>query len=1379
MKNQYFKILKVIAIEILQSFLSFRITKYVFQVFSDSLRKRDSKIPNRLYSFTHPLIGSLSHKLSSVLCLLLTVLCLLFSVSSYAAISTIDTKGGAYSSLQIRSDSMPAVAYHDSKSGELRYAYWDGSQWVRSVIDDSGVAGEFVSLKLVGNNPRISYYHFTEVNSDAPDDLAPTKAPDFMDLRKGKHGKHMVGTLKYAYCDAAPCVNKSDWTIVDIAQMTAPGGIFDMTNRDKLLKGDYLGGHSSLAFDSGGTKPRIAYIDYSYVDTANLNAWQDPSNPPNAWEVKKGAVKIAYCDTGCGTSSNWSTKVVDKHGARSVSLAINSTNKAMVSYFAADTAATTDQGRIRYAESTDLATWTTLTIASDAATNSKYTGMWWGATIALNGSGDPRIAYQRQTQSGSTLTGYGSYSGHTDAYDKYEYLVQTHLYFKKCGTGCTTGSNWSTERRVDISGGGNYIAGSAPSLVVNSSNLPRIASHYVGKFTSSVSNYVSITIAKTSDLRLSTCTNADCSLSSTDSTDTTGETGKFPSIALDTAQNSWISYYNSTDNKLLLYHPGSDGDFTGSYSINANATDAIVGGGVGIQAGDTVSIVFPGTVDLSSCSGGSINVGNINTVLALSNGHSWLDGAGGIGTISWTTTYNTNDTLVIKLTTNSGNPTIATGDKIFLDGTCLKIGGVLVKGTIKIAGSFDSDLPSGVVSYWPMDEGQNFTAHDTIGNHDAGLFNDAAWTGGVSGYGLYFDGSNDYLDTAGDPADFDMEGAGLTIEAWIKPVTSVTTDDMVISKASSYEMVANGQCRINTSGSGGWTWVGSGKITAGETMWHHVVCTYDSKIGEQRVYIDGEFDARASGVTGNVKPSNFGLSIGRRDIENRYYKKYTVATAPHHWGGGYGTEGYNIMGKDYYKGYIDEVVVYNRPITATEVKDRYNSYSPQWITATASDASGQGTGIQGGDTVIIQFATETDGATIDSTNIDSAILVFPATATPTLPALPSGAISHWKFDEGAGTNADDSLRDDADPDENDGTISGAAYVNSPFSKALSFNSGSSNYVSIENESKFDFIRTGAFTIEAWIKTNTSGSGISEIVSKMANSSPFKGYEFFMLNNTGKLRGLLVNSCQTFTNSNGYGVCDNIAYAEGSTLVNDNKWHHVAMVYDGTTFVSASNIKFYVDGSPDVSTILTDSDSSVLYNTLSDIIKNNIPLNIGSRNNQTSYFNGFIDEVVVYNRALSASEVFTRYSSMVTAAASGVRTWKDGSGNIDPATWSNKVFTNDTLTIALKDISSGKPNIAVGDTVLLNGVIKDKSGNPIIKSAVIGGSFDSAGTISYWKFDGDATDSVGSNDGTLAGTANPSFVSGRFNNALSFDGVDNYVNIARFSGLPTAQFSLEA
>ena len=87
---------------------------------------------------------------------------------------------------------------------------------------------------------------------------------------------------------------------------------------------------------------------------------------------------------------------------------------------------------------------------------------------------------------------------------------------------------------------------------------------------------------------------------------------------------------------------------------------------VGIDADDTVTITFSENVINPG-----INAGNIDSILALSGGHAWVDGGSGIGSATWSNA----STLVITLSDTTSDPTVAVGDTVTLGGGTVTDGG--------------------------------------------------------------------------------------------------------------------------------------------------------------------------------------------------------------------------------------------------------------------------------------------------------------------------------------------------------------------------------------------------------------------------------------------------------------------------------------------------------------------------------------------------------------------------------------------------------------------------------------------------------------------------------------------------------------------------------
>ncbi len=82
------------------------------------------------------------------------------------------------------------------------------------------------------------------------------------------------------------------------------------------------------------------------------------------------------------------------------------------------------------------------------------------------------------------------------------------------------------------------------------------------------------------------------------------------------------------------------------------------------EAGDTLELTFGEATNKPV-----INAANVNTVLVLNNSHSWLDGAGALGTATWSTD---GTKLTIALTAGTSVPTVAVGDTVTLGGSVIK-----------------------------------------------------------------------------------------------------------------------------------------------------------------------------------------------------------------------------------------------------------------------------------------------------------------------------------------------------------------------------------------------------------------------------------------------------------------------------------------------------------------------------------------------------------------------------------------------------------------------------------------------------------------------------------------------------------------------------------
>ncbi len=226
-----------------------------------------------------------------------------------------------------------------------------------------------------------------------------------------------------------------------------------------------------------------------------------------------------------------------------------------------------------------------------------------------------------------------------------------------------------------------------------------------------------------------------------------------------------------------------------------------------------------------------------------------------------------------------------------------------------------TDVTSGLVGNWKFDEGTGTSASDSSGNNNTGaLFNSPTWVTGKFGKALSFDGVNDYVEV-GDKSTLDGF-TNLSISLWFQ-----TNTDQIGVLVNKYENLNNNGYYLAV----GDRFFSSDKVTfmidgASEDMffantsvtdgqWHHLVAVYQGGIGP-KIYIDGleQFGAR----TGKLQNS-IGTAPGR---------SFRI--------GQYSPGGYNF----YYKGLMDEVRVYNRALSVSEVEALYGGSATPSATPT-------------------------------------------------------------------------------------------------------------------------------------------------------------------------------------------------------------------------------------------------------------------------------------------------------------------------------------------------------------------------------------------------------------------------------------------------------------
>ncbi len=203
------------------------------------------------------------------------------------------------------------------------------------------------------------------------------------------------------------------------------------------------------------------------------------------------------------------------------------------------------------------------------------------------------------------------------------------------------------------------------------------------------------------------------------------------------------------------------------------------------------------------------------------------------------------------------------------------------------------------------------------------------------------------------------------------------------------------------------------------------------------------------------------------------------------------------------------------------------------------------------------------------------------------------------------------------------TVSQRLIITHTPGRALSFNHANLNYVSAPNKSHINFDANQNFTVECWFRTTDTRTNFQGLVSK----GGITGNYYQLAIHQNKLFGELRNSGLT-----------NLV---GTTLVNDGRWHHVAMVINKTSNIA----QLYLDGK------LETSVSGGAGSTQSHI--NTSPLKIGVERETGIFFNGLIDEVRIWSSARTLSEIQNTLNDTVASNAANLVAYyrfDDGAGN---------------------------------------------------------------------------------------------------------------------------------
>jgi hypothetical protein len=512
------------------------------------------------------------------------------------------------------------------------------------------------------------------------------------------------------------------------------------------------------------------------------------------------------------------------------------------------------------------------------------------------------------------------------------------------------------------------------------------------------------------------------------------------------------------------------------------------------------------------------------------------------------------------------------------------------------------------------------TAVDGSGRNHHGTISGAERVSGKIGGALRFDGINDWV-TVADAAGLDLS-SGMTLEAWVNPAGITGWHTVMLKEGAgnmAYELYANNPDVARPAAyfttSGGAIRGITGTAALQPNVWTHLATTYDG--ANMRLYVNGTL-VRTVARAGAILSTDGPLRIGGNEV----------------WGG------------EWFAGLIDEVRIYNRALSASDIQADMNgstlpepppnnapvarndslttvtgspvSFTAATLLGNDSDANGDPINITSmavasvkGGTVAVsgdQAWTYTPAAAYAGADSftyviedgrggsASGTVSVTVSAVEPPPPAPSGLVLALGFNEAAGATT----TSDASGRGHTGQVREAQFMAGRFGNALRFD-GINDWVTVPDSAALDL--SSAMTIEAWVNPSVVGGWQTVLLKEGTGNMAYELYS----NNDVSRPGVY------FTGGNG-----TIRSATGTAKLAANTWTHIATTYDGT------NMRVYVNG--------------VLVRTVArsgSIIATAGALHIGG--NEVwggEFYSGLIDEVRIYNRALSLDEIQTDMTTAI-------------------------------------------------------------------------------------------------------------------------------------------------
>jgi hypothetical protein len=251
----------------------------------------------------------------------------------------------------------------------------------------------------------------------------------------------------------------------------------------------------------------------------------------------------------------------------------------------------------------------------------------------------------------------------------------------------------------------------------------------------------------------------------------------------------------------------------------------------------------------------------------------------------------------------------------------------------------------------------------------------------------------------------------------------------------------------------------------------------------------------------------------------------------------------------------------------------------------------------------------------------------------------NGLVGYWPFNGDA---------NDVSVNGNSGTNNGATLTTDRFGNANSayiFN-GSGSYINIPNSTALQF--SGGITFSVWFNaTNISVGAVNSTSYLMSKGSDGLATSWISFLDTSAITLLIYNNSNTLSNW--------ATVPSSQLIISTNQWYNATFTFDGT------NARAYINGQLKSTLASTYTSFSNIYD-----------LKFGRRHTSglPYFFNGKLDDIGVWNRALTQDEITSLYYAENTCQSLVINT---GLLSFNPPTYQNTVTiypnpANDQITI---------------------------------------------------------------------------------------------------------------